>query len=133
MEGDIEAHRQLRIALRSEQPHSRSDKADFAGTFLSTPNGKPTGYGDRNATQMISHQSAASIRSGLERLGAATGSGLRGESAHDVACRRRDHDAYCRILWQDNFLTRRIPFVFAPSIYARLADVQFRFRTRSFR
>ena len=34
-----------------------------------------------------------------------------------LACRRGDHERCIPNLWQDNFLTAAIPYVFAPSIY----------------
>ena len=56
--------------------------------------GKPTGYGDRTATQTDADQSATSVRSGLERLGAAPFAGLCPRQAHSSSCGRDDHDAH---------------------------------------
>ena len=113
MESHEKPYRQLRAALRSEQPHPRSHEADLRHIFLRS---RWQAYRIRRPQRdaEISRQSAASLRSGLERLGAAAGRRLRAGPATPCCTRAARSRRYCRILWQDNFLTAAIPFVYPP-------------------
>ena len=101
------------LNTRIHEATKRTSLPIFTGS-----DGKPTGYGDRNATQtmLINPQPPydldwkgwgprLSLDYGLGKHTALHAGGAITSSIHN--------------LWQDNFLTAAIPFVFAPSIYAQ--------------
>ena len=113
-----QAHRQLRIALRSEQPHSRGDQAHVSSDIYRCRRqaDRVIGIGRRKQTMLINPQPP------YDQDWNGWGPRLALDYAvgkHTVLHAGGAITTLIPNLWQDNFLTAAIPFVFAPSIYAQ--------------
>ena len=95
--------------------------------------GKPTGYRNRNAKQEMLINPQPPYDQDWNGWGPRLGVDYAAEQAHRVARRRGALLSLIPNLWQDNFLTAGIPFVFC-AVYHRLCrESLLRFRTRSCR
>ncbi len=88
-----------------------------SGPFFFGPDGKPTGYGDRGATQIVLVNPQPPYDMAWNGWGPRLGLDY-GIGAHTVLHAGGAVTTLLPNLWQDNFLTAAIPFVFAPNINA---------------
>jgi len=88
-----------------------------SGPFFFGPDGKPVGYGDRAATQILVVNPQPPYDMAWNGWGPRLGLDY-GAAQHTVLHAGGAVTTLLPNLWQDNFLTAAIPFVFAPTINA---------------